>query len=47
MIACDGKYYLCDNAAWFVGGSPTGPWTLADSVPQAIYSIPRPAPSIR
>lgn len=44
LIECQGKYYLCDNAAWFVGSSATGPWALCDKVPQAIYSIPPSCP---
>src|SRR5208337_4155910 len=37
-------YYACDNAVLFVGTSPTGPWALADSVPQAIQTIPPASP---
>jgi hypothetical protein len=44
MVACNGTYYLCDNAAWFVGGAPGGPWALCDSVPEEIYSIPPSCP---
>jgi hypothetical protein len=33
-------YYVCQNGAWFVGATPTGPWVLADSVPAAIATIP-------
>ncbi len=38
------RYYVCDNGAWFVGPSPTGPWTLADSVPEAVKTIPPQSP---
>lgn len=38
------RYYLCLEAAWFVSSTPNGPWQLADSVPQAIYSIPPDSP---
>jgi len=34
------NYYAVENAVWFVGPSPAGPWAVADSVPIAIYSIP-------
>jgi hypothetical protein len=34
------KYYAVENAVWFVGASPAGPWSVAASVPSAIYSIP-------
>ena len=30
---------------WFTGTSPTGPWTVANSVPQEIYSIPASNPA--
>ncbi len=33
-------YYAVENAVWFVGAGPAGPWTVATSVPPAIYSIP-------
>jgi hypothetical protein len=38
------KYYACYQGAWFVSLSPTGPWMLADSVPQVIYTIPPSSP---
>ena len=44
VVRVDRRYYVCDNAVWFVGSSPTGPWVVADSVPQAIYTIPPSAP---
>ncbi|HEX5153978.1 MAG TPA: hypothetical protein VFW07_21175 [Parafilimonas sp.] len=37
-------YYLCDNAIWFIGNSPNGPWKVADSIPKEIYSIPPSSP---
>jgi hypothetical protein len=33
-------YYSCYQGAWFTATAPMGPWTLADSVPPVIYSIP-------
>jgi hypothetical protein len=33
-------YYVCYEAVWFTGKSPTGPWVVADSIPKEIYSIP-------
>ena len=36
----DKNYYAVENAVWFVGAAPAGPWTVATSVPAAIYSIP-------
>jgi hypothetical protein len=34
------KYYACEGGAWFVAAAPTGSWTLADSLPPAIATIP-------
>jgi hypothetical protein len=36
----DGKYYACKDAVWFVATTPTGPWTVADNIPDEIYTIP-------
>ena len=36
----DKNYYAVENAVWFVGAAPDGPWAVATSVPPAIYSIP-------
>jgi hypothetical protein len=33
-------YYACDNGVWYVSNSPTGGWTVATEVPDAIYRIP-------
>jgi hypothetical protein len=38
-------YYLCYQGVWFVANSPTGAWTLAESVPKEIYAIPPNSPS--
>jgi hypothetical protein len=37
-------WYACQSGVWFVGGSPTGPWLVATSVPVTIYSIPPGSP---
>jgi hypothetical protein len=34
------SYYACEGGVWFVSPSPTGPWAVALSVPQVIYTIP-------
>ena len=44
VIETAGKFYACYQGAWFVGPSPTGPWVLATSVPQVIYTIPPSSP---
>jgi len=36
----DNSYFALENAVWFVGSAPNGPWLVATSVPAAIYSIP-------
>ena len=33
-------YYLCFQGVWFMSKAATGPWEVASSVPQAIYTIP-------
>ncbi len=33
-------YYSCYQGAWFAARAPAGPWILAASVPQVIYTIP-------
>lgn len=38
------KYYACYQGAWFVSSSPAGPWVLAESIPQVIYTIPPSSP---
>ena len=38
------QYYVCDNAVWFVGPSPKGPWAVADSVPPEVQTIPPESP---
>lgn len=47
VIRVKDKYYLCENAVWFVSSSPTGPWTIATTVPEAIYTIPPSNPVYR
>jgi hypothetical protein len=37
-------YYLCFQAVWFVSASPTGPWEVADTIPDEIYDIPPSSP---
>ena len=44
VFLVDGKYYCCNNAVWFVAPTPNGVWTVCDSVPKAIYTIPPTSP---
>jgi hypothetical protein len=39
-----GGYYALSNGIWFTASSPSGPWRVADEVPQAIYAIPVSSP---
>lgn len=45
VFAIDGKYYCCHEGVWFASGEPTGPWQVAASVPQVIYTIPMSHPT--
>src|SRR6185436_16772351 len=38
-------YYMCFEGVWFVSTSPTGAWTLADTIPKDIYEIPVSSPA--
>jgi hypothetical protein len=44
VILVNNSYYTCHQAVWFVSTSPSGPWVVADSVPQAIYTLPPSCP---
>jgi len=44
VINANKKYYACDEAVWFVSGKATGPWQVATSVPDEIYTIPPDSP---
>jgi hypothetical protein len=38
------SYYALQNAVWFTGTDPYGPWRAATSVPAVIYTIPASSP---
>jgi hypothetical protein len=38
-------YYLCFQGVWFRSAQPTGPWEVADEVPDPVYTIPADSPS--
>jgi hypothetical protein len=40
-----GLYYMCYQGVWFVGTGASGPWEVAQSVPQEIYQIPPSSPA--
>lgn len=44
VILVGNRYFVIYNGVWFVGSTPTGPFVVADSVPDGIYSIPPSSP---
>jgi len=47
VIRVGDAYYACYQGAWFTAPAPSGPWTLAPSVPVEIYTIPPSSPLYR
>ncbi len=45
VLKSGNKYYLCDNAIWFVADSPTGPWKVSDNRPKEVEKIPSSNPT--
>ena len=44
IILVGKEYYACDEGIWFVAASATGPWRVATSVPDVVYTIPPESP---
>lgn len=44
VIQVGDKYYVLQDGIWFVGDSPEGPFQVATSVPDEIYTIPPSSP---
>ncbi len=44
VLEIGGRYYLCHQGAWFVSFSPNGPWSLADTIPPEVRTIPPSSP---
>jgi hypothetical protein len=44
VLRIKGKYYLCDQAVWYVGSTPDGPWIVADEAPPEVQEIPPDSP---
>lgn len=40
VIQAGNVFYACYQGAWFTASVATGPWTLAASVPDVVYTIP-------
>ncbi len=47
VIEVDGRYFVLQDGVWFVGDAATGPWAVATSVPEVIYTIPPSSPVYR
>jgi hypothetical protein len=47
IIKVQNKYYLCQDAVWFVADAPNGPWKMATEIPPEIYTIPPSSPNYR
>lgn len=44
VIKVGDQYFVLQDGIWFVGSSPTGPFQVATSVPDEIYTIPPSSP---
>lgn len=44
VIQVGDKFYAVKDGVWFVGNSPTGPFSVATAVPDEIYTIPPSSP---
>lgn len=44
IVQVRNTYYLCHQGVWFFSKNPVGPWTVADSIPEEIYTIPSSSP---
>jgi hypothetical protein len=44
VIQVGSQYYLCYQGVWFLAATPSGPWVVAQTVPQVIYTIPPSSP---
>ncbi len=44
VIHTGNVFYSCYQGAWFTSAVATGPWTLAATVPEVIYTIPPSSP---
>ncbi len=40
VLRIDGRYHVLDNAIWFNGTSPHGPWTVSTEAPSQVEDIP-------
>lgn len=47
VLRINGRYYVVDNAVWFEGDSPDGPWMVSTAVPSEVNTIPPSDPNYR
>ena len=47
VLRIDGVYHVCDNAVWYEGNTPDGPWMVSTSVPSQVNDIPPSDPNYR
>ena len=40
VLQHEDRFYLCDQAVWYVSESPKGPWAVATWIPKEIQAIP-------
>jgi hypothetical protein len=40
VLRHEDRFYLCEQAVWYVSASPKGPWEVATSIPAEIQAIP-------
>lgn len=38
------SFFCCDDGVWFAAPAASGPWTVADKIPPAIFTIPASCP---
>ena len=44
VLEIEGRFYACEEAVWFTSDSATGPWIVANSVPDDVYAMPPSSP---
>jgi hypothetical protein len=44
VVRTAGRFYLCEQGAWYVSSAATGPWTVSDHRPEGIDTVPPSSP---
>ena len=44
VLKSGNNYYLVEDAVWYISSSATGPWSVAESRPEAVEAIPPESP---